>query len=51
MNGIHFTDVALEQSSVTERKDLPLQISGNDLRVGITAYSSTFSFTNKYSKQ
>jgi len=51
MDGIHFTDFALEQSSVTERKGLPLQIFGNDLRVEIKAYSFTFTFTNQYSKQ
>jgi hypothetical protein len=51
MDGIHFSDVALEQSSVTERKVLPLQIFGNDMRVEIKAYSFTFTFTNQYSKE
>jgi hypothetical protein len=45
MDGIHFTDAALEKSSVTERKSLSLQIFGNDLRVEIKAYSF-----NQYSK-
>jgi hypothetical protein len=51
MDGLYFTEVSLEQSSVTERKGLPLQIFGNDLPVEIKAYSSTFTFTNQYSKQ
>jgi hypothetical protein len=51
MDGIHFTDAALEQSSVTERKSLPLQICGNHLRGEIKTYSFTFTFKNQYSKQ
>ena len=51
MDGIHFTGVALEQYSVTERKCLPLQIFGNDLRIEIKAYSFIFTCTNQYNEK